>query len=228
MHFRELHWRLVKALQNRLKNGDLTERRLARLTGISQPHIHNVLKGKRILSQHSADIILRRTKLTVLDLLQPERAAGRLCRGCSAASRLVEVPVLSGWLGPGLPLPVISSGAERHPFPGAYLASVERPLVARLAADPRMAVLFGEADLALLDQSAARRTHLRQDALYLVNRRGEGLIRYATLERADLLVLRGANGHEAQRGEAIPLRQSHLLDVVRARVAWILRSFARG
>jgi len=225
MHFRELHRRLIGALQSRLRNGELTERRLARLTGISQPHIHNVLKGKRILSQHFADIILRKTNLSLLDLLQPEGAAGRSCANCGDNSRLVAVPVLEGWLGPGLPLAVPVSAVDHHPFPGAYLASVERPLVARLTADPGMAAVFGEADLALLDRSAAGRTHLRRGALYLVNRRGEGLIRYITLERDDLLVLRGSAEGTAARPEALPLGRSHLLDVVRARVAWILRSF---
>ena len=37
-------------LRTRIQNGELTERSLARLTGISQPHIHNVLKGAKILS----------------------------------------------------------------------------------------------------------------------------------------------------------------------------------
>ena len=50
MDFRELQIRLVAVLKSRLKNGELSERRMAHLTGISQPHIHNVLKGVRILS----------------------------------------------------------------------------------------------------------------------------------------------------------------------------------
>lgn len=50
MNFEELHGRLLASLRMLLSNGEMTERRLARLTGISQPHVHNVLKGKRIFS----------------------------------------------------------------------------------------------------------------------------------------------------------------------------------
>jgi hypothetical protein len=32
-------------LRERVMNGEISERRLAQLTGISQPHMHNVLKG---------------------------------------------------------------------------------------------------------------------------------------------------------------------------------------
>jgi len=223
MHFGELQRRLIAALRSRLRNGELTERRLARLTGISQPHIHNVLKGKRILSPRAADIILRKTELSILDLLRPEASAGRFCTGCGVGGRFVEVPVLAGWLGPGLPLPREPSAVDRYPFPGAHLASVERPLVARLAADPMMRTRFRESDLALLDHSPARRAQLRQDALYLVNRHGEGLIRHVSQERDDLLVLRGVAGDQAGRCEALPLGWLHLLDVVQARVAWIGR-----
>ena len=223
MHFAELQRRLIAALQGRLRNGQLTERRLARLTGISQPHIHNVLKGKRILSLRASDIILRKTELSIPDLLRPEASAGRFCTGCGVGGRFVEVPVLAGWLGPGLPLPREPSSVDRYPFPGAHLASVERPLVARLAADPKMRTRFRESDLALLDHSPARRAQLRQDALYLVNRRGEGLIRHVFQERDDLLVLRGADGDKTGHCEALPLGWLHLLDVVQARVAWIGR-----
>jgi transcriptional regulator with XRE-family HTH domain len=72
MTFADLHRRLVCQLQNRVRGGELTERGLARLTGISQPHIHNVLKGKRFFSTESSDIILRELNISVLDLIGPE------------------------------------------------------------------------------------------------------------------------------------------------------------
>ncbi len=68
MNFEDLQERLVVALKLRLQNGDLTERRLAHLTGISQPHVHNVLKGARILSPVAADRILRYLRMSLLDL----------------------------------------------------------------------------------------------------------------------------------------------------------------
>ena len=45
---------------------------VARLAGVSQPHIHNVLKGKRFFSLEKADQVLRSLGLDVLDLVEPE------------------------------------------------------------------------------------------------------------------------------------------------------------
>jgi hypothetical protein len=71
MTFQELQSRLVNHLRERVRSGELTERGLARLTGVSQPHIHNVLKGSRAFSVGSADLVLFHLKLDVLDLLHP-------------------------------------------------------------------------------------------------------------------------------------------------------------
>jgi transcriptional regulator with XRE-family HTH domain len=72
MDFQELERRFVEHLRARVRSGELTERRLAKMAGISQPHVHNVLKGKRLISTAMADIILRVLHLDLLDLLRPE------------------------------------------------------------------------------------------------------------------------------------------------------------
>jgi plasmid maintenance system antidote protein VapI len=72
MNFQELRERLVEHLRDRVRSGELTERGLARLSGISQPHIHNVLKGKRALSPEMSDAILHHLRMDLLDLVKPE------------------------------------------------------------------------------------------------------------------------------------------------------------
>ena len=72
MDFQELERRFIEHLRQRIRSGELTERRLAKMTGISQPHVHNVLKGKRIFSPEMADMILHVLHLDLLDLIQPE------------------------------------------------------------------------------------------------------------------------------------------------------------
>jgi len=72
MDFQELERRFIENLRDRIRSGELTERRLARLAGISQPHVHNVLKGKRIFSLQTADLILNVLRLDLLDLVLPE------------------------------------------------------------------------------------------------------------------------------------------------------------
>jgi transcriptional regulator with XRE-family HTH domain len=64
-----LQQRLVEELRLRVRSGEATERGLARLSGISQPHLHHVLKGKRTFSIETSDEVLRRLRIDVLQLI---------------------------------------------------------------------------------------------------------------------------------------------------------------
>jgi transcriptional regulator with XRE-family HTH domain len=75
MDFQDLERRFIELLRQRIRSGELTERKLARMAGISQPHVHNVLKGKRVFSPGMADALLHVLKLDILDLIEPEEAA---------------------------------------------------------------------------------------------------------------------------------------------------------
>jgi transcriptional regulator with XRE-family HTH domain len=77
MDFQELHGRFVAHLRDLVRSGELTERGLARISGVSQPHIHNVLKGKRILSTEMSDAILHQLRMDLLDFVRPEDLARR-------------------------------------------------------------------------------------------------------------------------------------------------------
>lgn len=72
MTFYDLQQRLLSNLRFRVQCGEATERSLARLAGLSQPHLHNVLKGKRLLSIDMADKILLNLHMGILDLITPE------------------------------------------------------------------------------------------------------------------------------------------------------------
>jgi len=71
VNFRELQRRLITHLRALVRSGDSTERGLARITGVSQPHMHNVLKGKRLLSLEMADQVLVQLQLDLLDFIEP-------------------------------------------------------------------------------------------------------------------------------------------------------------
>jgi plasmid maintenance system antidote protein VapI len=71
MTFRNLQDRLAANLRERVRGGEVTERGLARLTQMSQPHMHNVLKGKKVLSTDMADQVMQHLRMDVLDLLDP-------------------------------------------------------------------------------------------------------------------------------------------------------------
>ncbi|HJT87699.1 MAG TPA: helix-turn-helix transcriptional regulator [Bryobacteraceae bacterium] len=67
--FQRLYSRLMVVLQERIRSGEWTERRLALRAGVSQPHLHNVLRGKRLLSPAMADRILHSLHLDLAELL---------------------------------------------------------------------------------------------------------------------------------------------------------------
>lgn len=79
--FSDLRSRLIHLLKLKLDNGEFTERGLARVSGISQPQVHNLLKGARRLSPDSADLLLDAVHLSVLDLLtDSERSSTAVLR----------------------------------------------------------------------------------------------------------------------------------------------------
>lgn len=68
--FEELQQRLARLVRTHIGNGEFTERGLARMTGISQPQIHNFLKGARKLSPEFADRLMLRFGIGILDLFE--------------------------------------------------------------------------------------------------------------------------------------------------------------
>jgi hypothetical protein len=75
MNFQDLHTILTDHIAGKVRHGELTERGLARRAGISQPHLHNVLKRKRYLSMQSADLVMHELSLSVVDLIRARKEA---------------------------------------------------------------------------------------------------------------------------------------------------------
>ena len=67
--FAVLRTRLLQVVNGRIRNGEFTERGLARLVGLSQPQVHNLLKGARRLSSDTADLLMARLGISILDLI---------------------------------------------------------------------------------------------------------------------------------------------------------------
>ena len=222
MDFNALHGRLLDALRLRLSNGEISERHLARLVGISQPHMHNVLKGVRFFSPEVADRVIRTFGISLLALF-PREEVRRSCWDECADLAAGQVAVLEGCLGPGLPLPTQVSPVERHPFERTYLRSLDRPALVRLAPDPFMSKILWENDLALLDHSEGKRLNPEPEGLYVINRRGEGLVRRLKWASPRLELCGSDPWGQPDPGEVILLERTHLLDVVRAKVVWLGR-----
>ncbi len=215
---------LVEELRRRVRNGESTERALAKLTGISQPHMHNVLKGNRLLSADLADMILQKLQLSILDLIDRQEMVAFLNRNANLEARAVAVPVLEGLLGPGYPLPRQVSSPQVHTVPHEQVVKATQPVVVRLAADPAMADVFAEGDLILLDQSETLRSYLQPHGYYVVNTGAGAIVRAIRRDGNDLLLLAGADRDRPDPDTPrLPLENTDLLRLILARVVWLNR-----
>src|SRR5262245_31776821 len=151
MLFAQLHSTLLSTLRARVRNGILTERQLARLAGVSQPHIHNVLKGTRSLSSEFADEILLKLNVSVLDLIDRATLSDYLSRPAPESPLYSYVPVIPGLVGPGHAWPVDAVRPERLPISADRVALLTNPVVGRLAGDDSMQYVFSAGDLAIFD-----------------------------------------------------------------------------
>lgn len=91
--FGALQTRLIQLVNTRIQNGDFTERGLARILGISQPQIHNVLKGARKLQPELADRLLGKLGIDVTDLLQTVELTAQVMLRHAACAQCPNSPV---------------------------------------------------------------------------------------------------------------------------------------
>jgi hypothetical protein len=76
--FFDFQRRLISFVTAKIRNGEFTERGLARVLGVSQPQLHNVLKGARPLKPEFADCLLRQFEIGILDLVHRAELAAML------------------------------------------------------------------------------------------------------------------------------------------------------
>ncbi|MGA3039950.1 MAG: helix-turn-helix transcriptional regulator [Bryobacteraceae bacterium] len=227
MDFRLLQLRLVSHVRARVRNGEISERSLARLAGISQPHIHNVLKGTRALSTNMADQMLRRLRIDLADLL----AAAEDSAPCGVpASREPAYPgecravaMLDGWIGRDYLYPH-ATGRDRYPFPATEVERLASPVAVRLVPDPLRATIFAGGGVVLLDRSERARLDPDEEsyfALDLLSGGGAiGLVRQAARELCLWVSYAGA-------WRSIPLPGRDPLDVIQGRVSLVVRRLWR-
>lgn len=216
MNVRDVLEGVAEEVRRRIRNGELTERRLARMTGISQPHVHNMLKGVRVLSPEMADRILRELHVDVVQLLCADSSKP------GAGTPAVDyVRVFEGALGPGHPFPT-SVGASEYPFPAEDLAHLTEPRLVRLAADPALGDALLAGDLALLDHDPGRLRDPDHNGLFAVDLGEHGLVRRVQHDGRRLLLTAPA-AREGSENHWIPLTSRTILKVVKARVVWIGR-----
>jgi transcriptional regulator with XRE-family HTH domain len=209
--FRFLHSRLISAVRTRVRNGEISERGLARLTGISQPHIHHVLKGVRLLSQETADLLLERLRIDLADLLAGE--SGEPVQPAAAPKEYRLVPLLEGVIGAHHPYPSVI-GDERYPFAAPEVERVRSPVAARLAPDPLNAPVFRSGGVLLLDNGPEARLEIDEQGVFTLDLPGGGMVGLVRRSRSrfSFWIFRAGDW------QSVRVRDREPLDVIQGRV----------
>lgn len=202
--------------QLRVHSGVISERALARVAGISQPHMHNALKGIRTLSPEATDRLMRALDVSIPQILW---AAGGF-----DPEEVRAVPLLRDRIGPGT---AASFATFRGylPFPAGLVRSLTEPLAGYLAADLALPAEYRAGDLVLLDQNPAARTALAASSCWVVVEAAGVRVRYVRRVHGNLEVAGTRSGTQGETGDwrRISLRGSNVLDIVRAKIVWIGR-----
>lgn len=218
--FSTLQVRMLAHLRGLLANGEMTERGLARLAGISQPHIHNVLKGTRVLTAETGDLLIGALGFSLLELAETEELGTLLeaRRESDGSSRLVRVA--RGRVSPYERFPDVGTAEDWVRLSGATVAAIRMPVIAAFAADPEVEAALGGATHLLLDLNDAARLSVRPGCWYALRWGGAGYVRQLRRESGALVVLGQRCWRPPSLPDRIPLGDLPALSVIRARVEW--------
>jgi hypothetical protein len=220
--FQDVRLRLLAYVRNQVRNGELTERGLARLIGISQPHAHNVLKGTRTLSPEIFDLVLKYLHLSLLDLAPLEEIEAQL-RSRRAQEQVAEVAFLERPIGPGKPWPAGVNWRKSFPLPFSCATVPEGLVMATLVTDPAMRSTLSSHDIALLDCSEHLRSTLSPHGLYVIEHPEGAVLRYIRSGARSFYLMTDAVRDNPAAWEPLALSAVQLGDAVRARVCWLGR-----
>lgn len=213
--------RLLDAVRHRLRNGDFTERGLARAVGISQPHIHNVLKGVKILTPNVGDLLIAGLDLSLIELLGAEELGEALLAKQARCLGIHSVPLLVGRLGPDEPFPSWRTVADWVVAKDPAVRALRRPAFIRLGADPAISTVWADQGFGLLDFDETCRTEPAEPSWYALRWRGAGYLRQVRLVAQELSVLGQRTLEERTDPETIAVGEGSLLQIVRARLVWV-------
>jgi hypothetical protein len=220
--FQDAQLRLLTYVRDRIHNGELTERGFARMIGMSQPHMHNVLKGARNLSIQVSDSILNIFHMSILDLESLEELEMNL-KSRRSAEPAFEVPFLDTPIGPGIPGPAGIDPRQHFPTPFPTGTMLQGLVMARLAPDPQMVVALTGYDIALLDTSERERVKASPEGLYAVERHGEVVLRYLRPGARRYYLVTDAELASPDRWEQVSISRKDLPGLIKARVLWLGR-----
>ncbi len=223
MTFQDAQLKLLAYVRNQIRNGELTERGFARSVGISQPHVHNVLKGVRNLSPEFFDLALKYFHLDMVDLVPLPELEAHL-RNRRMPQRSAEVPFLDGPVGPGMPWPARLSPRKKFQLPFPATAAPPNLVMASLIVDLSMPSTAAH-DVALLDTAPTAPSKLDPQSLFVIelgsNASKEAVLRYIRPGALHYYLATDLTLDIPADWEPLPLSASELATAIKARVRWI-------
>jgi len=218
MYLRELQELLIDAARQRMHSGELTERRLARISGISQPHVHHVLNRRRSPSVDTVDRLMRAFGIRITDILFRDPTPDGPCQ---ASSRYAAVPVLARHIGPGTG-GLLGATTGFFPFPERLVRNLVDPVAGRLGSDPGLPASLAVGDLVLLDQNPGARS-APESGLWIVAGDAGCRARYLRRTSTDVRLTDEPSLSDVTQWRTIPPEGQNILEIVRARIVWIGR-----
>jgi hypothetical protein len=218
MYFKELQGRLIGIARERVSAGELTERGMARSCGISQPHMHNVLKNIRVLSTAAADRLMHALDISASDLLW------RVSIEPDAGVR--AIPIIRNRIGPGSEA-IFTEIRGHFPLPESLLRGLVDPVAARVGPDLVLPKALAAHDLVLLDQNPRIRSEPGGAGIWVVRESASLSIRYLRKRGTGLCLANEVTLEDPQQWHSIPLAGRNILDIVRARIVWMGREMEK-
>ena len=216
----ELAARLLRLLNERVRRGEMSERSLARMLGYSQPHIHNVLHGRRGLTIDVADHILETLAIPLDALLggsdAVERARGHL-----------PAPWLDGPLGAGAPFPREPTQPRILLFPAPLIEPLTRPFAATISPEEEsMHPTLQAGDVALFDRDPRALGAPDFEGVYAVRWQGRGYVCRCRRVGGRLVTVTDFESSSAPP-TMLDLEDADVTDVVRGEAVWVGRTLPR-
>lgn len=219
--FDDIAQRLVRDLVKLIHSGTVTERRLAGMVGISQPHLHNVLNGVRKLTPTVADQFMKCLDWSVLDLVESAEAHALLDRRQAYLAHGREIPLVHFAVGVGFSFPGENCGEII--VPNSWLARAEIPLAASAGKDPAMEAVIETGDILLIDRSPNAGSPIHADALYVVSWQGESIARWVRFSSRGLYLVSSVDWAEPVRWTLVVTPASHRARVVEGKIIALAR-----
>ena len=219
--FQQLASRLTRYLNELVRRGEVSERGLAHLTGYSQPHIHNVLKGARGMNTELADQLMAGLGVSMMSLFTQDELSGL---APAAAPESLPVPLLAGRLGGGKPFPRLTARPQMKQLP---TTAVRRPASSVLAvldsAERSMWPALWPNDLVLIDRDPTGRRTPRFEQIYAISWRGRGWVGRCRRVGGVLVVVFDNMREVSRTLPQIPVSGRNILDVVKGTIVWLGR-----